>query len=86
MTAIVGVADDDGGSSARLRRVRGILPPGDLRMALAALCDEDIRTQPWVDVLQFRFSDGGELSRHALGNLMVSALWGENVRSSRRTR
>ena len=75
VTAIVGVADDDGGSSGRLRRVRGIVPPGDLRMALAASCDEDTRTQPWMDVLQFRFSDGGELSGHALGNLMLSALW-----------
>ena len=74
VTAIVGVADD-GGSSGRLRRERGILPPGDLRMALAALCDEDARTRPWVDVLQFRFSDGGELSGHPLGNLLLSALW-----------
>ena len=73
VTAIVGVADD-GGSSGRLRRERGILPPGDLRMALAALCDEDARTRRWVDVL-YRFSDGGELSGHPLGNLLLSALW-----------
>ncbi|HEX4397388.1 MAG TPA: 2-phospho-L-lactate transferase CofD family protein, partial [Trebonia sp.] len=37
ITAIVTVADD-GGSSGRLRREFGVLPPGDLRMALAALC------------------------------------------------
>ncbi len=74
LTAIVGVADD-GGSSDRLRQERGILPPGDLRMALAALCDDDAQTRPWVDVLQFRFSDGGELSGHALGNLLLSGLW-----------
>ncbi|NDH14505.1 MAG: YvcK family protein, partial [Actinobacteria bacterium] len=74
VTAIVGVADD-GGSSGRLRRERGILPPGDLRMALAALCDADVQTRPWVEVLQFRFSDGGELSGHPLGNLLLSALW-----------
>ena len=74
VTAIVGVADD-GGSSGRLRQERGILPPGDLRMALAALCDDDAQTRPWVDVLQFRFSDGGELSGHALGNLLLSGLW-----------
>ncbi len=36
LTAIVTVADD-GGSSGRLRRDFGVLPPGDLRMALAAL-------------------------------------------------
>src|SRR6185369_165985 len=37
LTAVVTVADD-GGSSGRLRREFGVLPPGDLRMALAALC------------------------------------------------
>jgi uncharacterized cofD-like protein len=36
VTAIVTVADD-GGSSGRLRRQYGVLTPGDLRMALAAL-------------------------------------------------
>ena len=40
ITAIVTVADD-GGSSGRLRREFGVLPPGDLRMALAALCGDD---------------------------------------------
>lgn len=44
-------------------------------MALAALCDDDGQTRPWVDVLLFRFSDGGELSGHALGNLLLSGLW-----------
>ena len=36
ISAIVTVADD-GGSSGRLRRELEIIPPGDLRMALAAL-------------------------------------------------
>lgn len=36
ITAVVTVADD-GGSSGRIRRELGVLPPGDLRMALAAL-------------------------------------------------
>ncbi len=36
VTAVVTVADD-GGSSGRLRRELGAVPPGDLRMALAAL-------------------------------------------------
>ena len=40
VTAVVTVADD-GGSSGRLRRELGVLPPGDLRMALAALCGDD---------------------------------------------
>ncbi|WP_257604917.1 2-phospho-L-lactate transferase CofD family protein [Rothia mucilaginosa] len=39
LTAVVTVADD-GGSSGRLREEMGILPPGDLRMALSALCDD----------------------------------------------
>src|SRR5690625_358735 len=39
VTAVVTVADD-GGSSGRLRQELGVLPPGDLRMALSALCDE----------------------------------------------
>lgn len=38
ITAIVTVADN-GGSSGRLREEFDILPPGDLRMALTALCD-----------------------------------------------
>jgi uncharacterized cofD-like protein len=36
VTAVVTVADD-GGSSGRIRRELGVLPPGDLRMALSAL-------------------------------------------------
>ena len=46
LTAIVTVADD-GGSSGRLRRELGVLPPGDLRMALAALCGDDEWGQTW---------------------------------------
>ena len=40
ITAVVTVADN-GGSSGRLREEFPILPPGDLRMALAALCADD---------------------------------------------
>ena len=40
ITAIVTVADN-GGSSGRLRKEFNSLPPGDLRMALAALCADD---------------------------------------------
>ncbi len=51
LTAIVTVADD-GGSSGRLRRELGLLPPGDFRNNLAALArDEALLTQ----VLQYRF-------------------------------
>ena len=40
LTAVVTVADN-GGSSGRLREEFDVLPPGDLRMALAALCGDD---------------------------------------------
>lgn len=50
LTAIVTVADD-GGSSGRLRDELGVLPPGDLRMALAALCDDTEWGRTWSDVL-----------------------------------
>ena len=74
ITAIVGVADD-GGSSGRLRREFGILPPGDLRMAVAALCSQDVASRAWADVLQYRFAGQGELGGHALGNVLMAALW-----------
>ncbi len=75
LTAVVGVADD-GGSSGRLRRDLGVPPPGDLRMALAALCGDDSWGRTWSTVVQHRFAHG-ELSGHAVGNLLITALWEE---------
>lgn len=74
ITAIVTVADD-GGSSGRLRQELGGLPPGDLRMALSALCDDSEWGQTWRDVLQYRFHSKGVLDGHALGNLLIEGLW-----------
>lgn len=74
LTAIVTVADN-GGSSGRLRRELGVLPPGDLRMALAALCGDDEWGRTWSEVLQHRFTSAGELHGHAVGNLLIVALW-----------
>lgn len=83
ITAIVTVADD-GGSSGRLRKELGLLPPGDFRNNLAALArDESLMIQ----VLQYRFgtqiqangheaSTGQSLSGHAFGNLLLAALTG----------
>lgn len=76
ITAIVTVADD-GGSSGRLRREFGMLPPGDFRNNIAALSrDEALMTQ----LLQYRFGGSGEgengLSGHAFGNLLITALVG----------
>ena len=72
LTAVVTVADD-GGSSGRLRTELGCLPPGDLRMALAALTDEDHLI--WRDVLQYRFHTDGPLDQHSVGNLLIVSLW-----------
>ena len=76
LTAIVTVADD-GGSSGRLRQEFGILPPGDLRMALAALCGDDDVERTWAEVLQSRFGGDGPLAGHAIGNLLIAGLWQE---------
>jgi uncharacterized cofD-like protein len=89
VTAVVTVADD-GGSSGRLRRELGLLPPGDLRMALAALAGEQIAgtpqaadpqaadrqaaDTPWVRLLQHRFGGTGALAGHAVGNLLLAGL------------
>lgn len=74
LTAVVTVADD-GGSSGRLRREFGVLPPGDLRMALSALCDDGEWGRLWRDVLQHRFASAGPMHDHAMGNLLILTLW-----------
>jgi uncharacterized cofD-like protein len=74
LTAVVTVADD-GGSSGRLRRELGVLPPGDLRMALSALCDDSEWGRLWRDVLQHRFASAGTLHAHSMGNLLIVTLW-----------
>ena len=74
LTAVVTVADN-GGSSGRLRDEFGVLPPGDLRMALAALCGDDRWGQTWARVLQHRFESEGEMDGHSMGNLLIVTLW-----------
>ena len=74
ITAIVTVADN-GGSSGRLREEFNSLPPGDLRMALAALCGADAWGRSWAEIMQYRFDSTGEMNGHALGNLLLTALW-----------
>jgi uncharacterized cofD-like protein len=66
---------DNGGSSGRLRQEFPILPPGDLRMALAALCSDDEWGRSWAEIMQYRFTSEGELNGHAVGNLLLAALW-----------
>ncbi len=74
ITAIVTVADD-GGSSGRLRlEVPGIVPPGDLRMALTALSRPDDSGQLWSETFQHRFRGEGALAGHPVGNIVLVGL------------
>lgn len=74
VTAVVTVADD-GGSSGRLRRELGILPPGDLRMALCSLAATDDDHQRLTRLFQHRYGGTGALAGHAVGNLVFAGLW-----------
>jgi uncharacterized cofD-like protein len=69
LTAVVTVGDD-GGSSGRLRRELGVLPPGDIRNCLVALADDESLLG---QLFQYRFQDGA-LSGHSFGNLFLAAL------------
>lgn len=69
LVAIV-TTTDDGGSSGRLRRELGTLPPGDIRNCLAAVADKSLISE----LFQYRFPEDGTLAGHALGNLMLAAL------------
>jgi uncharacterized cofD-like protein len=72
LTAIVTVADD-GGSSGRLRREFGILPPGDIRNCLVAMAD----LEPLMErLMQYRFTGGAGLGGHNFGNLFLAAMTG----------
>ena len=70
IAAIVTVADD-GGSSGRLRRELGLLPPGDFRNCLAALADDEALI---TQLFQYRFGQGEGLDGHSFGNLFITAL------------
>jgi uncharacterized cofD-like protein len=70
ITAIVTVADD-GGSSGRLRRELGVLPPGDFRNCIAALADDEALM---TKLFQYRFGQASDLNGHSFGNLFITAL------------
>jgi len=70
ITAIVTVADD-GGSSGRLRREMGVLPPGDIRNCIVALADEE---RLLTELFQYRFTAGDGLTGHSFGNLFLTAM------------
>jgi uncharacterized cofD-like protein len=73
VTAVVTVADD-GGSSGRLRNELDVVPPGDLRMALAALAADSPHGQLWGTIIQHRFGGSGALAGHPIGNLLLAGL------------
>lgn len=69
-TAVVTSADD-GGSSGRLRKELGIIPPGDLRNCLTALADRE----PLMErIMQYRFQGDSPLAGHCFGNLFIAAM------------
>lgn len=70
LTSVVSTIDD-GGSSGKLSASFGVLPPGDVRRSLAALCNTP---QVMIEILAYRFIKGGDLSGHNLGNLILTAL------------
>jgi uncharacterized cofD-like protein len=70
ITAIVTVADD-GGSSGRLRRDLGILPPGDFRNCIAALSNAEGLV---AQLFQYRFGNDSDLDGHSFGNLYLTAM------------
>ena len=73
VTAVVTVADD-GGSSGRLRSELDVVPPGDLRMALAALASDSPHGRLWATIIQHRFGGNGALAGHPIGNLLLAGL------------
>ena len=72
LTAVVSVSDD-GGSSGRLQKELGVLPPGDIRNCLVALADDEALV---TDLFRYRFTEGDGLSGHSFGNLFLAAMTG----------
>jgi uncharacterized cofD-like protein len=72
LTAVVTVSDD-GGSSGRLQKELGVLPPGDIRNCLVALADDEALV---TDLFRYRFTEGDGLSGHSFGNLFLAAMTG----------
>ncbi|HEY9086001.1 MAG TPA: gluconeogenesis factor YvcK family protein [Candidatus Tyrphobacter sp.] len=70
LTAIVTVSDD-GGSSGRLTKELGVLPPGDIRNCLVALADDEALV---TDLFRYRFNEGEGLLGHSFGNIFLAAM------------
>jgi len=72
LTAVVTVSDD-GGSSGRLQKELGVLPPGDIRNCLVALADDEALV---TELFRYRFEEGEGLTGHSFGNLFLAAMTG----------
>ena len=70
LTAVITVADN-GGSSGRLRKEYGILPPGDFRNCLVALSNAEPLLK---ELFQYRFESNSDLNGHSFGNLFITAM------------
>ena len=71
ITAIVSVADD-GSSTGVLRKEFDMPAVGDLRNVLVSLSE----VEPMVEkLLQYRFDTKSDLNNHAMGNLLLTALF-----------
>lgn len=73
ISAVISMSDS-GGSTGRLRKELGILPPGDVRRAILALSDLPFAQKTLEEVFDFRFGGNGSLSGHSLGNILLAAL------------
>lgn len=73
LSAVISMCDS-GGSTGKLRRELGVLPPGDVRRAILALSDLPFAQKTLQEVFNFRFENGESLSGHSLGNILLAAL------------
>lgn len=73
LSAVISMCDS-GGSTGRLRKELGILPPGDVRRAILALSDLPFAQKTLEEVFDFRFENGKSFAGHSLGNILIAAL------------
>ena len=73
LSAVISMCDS-GGSTGRLRKELGILPPGDARRAILALSDLPFAQKTLEEVFDFRFKAGKSFTGHSLGNILLAAL------------
>jgi len=73
LSAIISMCDS-GGSTGRLRKELGVLPPGDIRRAILALSDLPFAQNTLEELFDFRFKKGQNLRNHSVGNILLAAL------------